>query len=699
MRELKLRYFIELASNIGAKSRSEAQAVEQSQRAMQSAVDKTSMSVRGLDSAYMRFATNNATERQIGYMRRLGQGIDQVSSKMRGLAQLAAKGLQAAPGAIAGVAGGFYAAKSMLDKPMDYSLKLAHMANTAFGDRDLAGRQAGKRELNEAILKAVRDGGGTREQGAATLDSLIASGAVPIDKAKAMLPSLMKASSASGAAPEAMAQIAIKAMQTFKISEEQLPEILNIAMKAGQAGGFELKDMAKWLPQMMASGRLSGLQGIEGFRRIVAGAQASAITSGSKDEAGNNVVNLLAKINSQDTQKDFKKQGYDLTGKLMSAREKGVNSVDAFVGFVDEISAKDPKYVALRKKLAKATTKDEKTETTEALASLLEGNAVGKVIQDRQALMYLLAEMNNRGYVKDVMEKTRSPGSAIDSAHELITGEMSYKANALGNEKDNAMSNSFNGKSGVLNSLLDGATGLAREFPMLTTAAVGAATALTALAASAGIFALLAGRNAGGFPGRGGPGGGLPRAGMPPGALKFPVLEGAVAASSVAGAGAVVGGMAGGLALVGAPILGAGMYLSSRANSREGLSDRIASRNARIGELSQLTALGGTAASVARMEAERARLEQDRDALVARLNEMGGGGKGFNDERLLALTAPGAAEQALALGQPTKIELGEGKLAVDVRVTDDRTTASTSLTTPMAGVKINAGATKPEGTW
>jgi hypothetical protein len=706
MRELKLRYFIELASNIGAKARSEAQAVEQSQRAMQSAVDKTSGSIRGLDSAYARFGANNATERQVGYMRRLGQGIDQAASKMRGLAQLAAKGLQAVPGAVAGAAGGFYAAKAMLDKPMDYSLQLAHMANTAYGDRDVAGRLAGKRELDAAVMKAVRFGGGTREQGATTLDSLIASGSVPIETAKSMLPSIMKTSSAAGASPEDIAKIAIKAMQTFKITEAQVPEILEIAMKAGQAGGFELKDMAKWLPQMMAAGKLSGLQGVEGFRRIVSGAQASVITSGSQDEAGNNVVNLLAKINSQDTQKDFKKQGYDLTGKLMSAREKGVNSIDAFVGFVDEISAKDPKYVALRKKLAEAKPGDDKTQTTEALASLLEGNAVGKVIQDRQALMYLLAEMNNRKFVAGVSDKTRTPGSAIDPAKQLVEGELSYKATALANEKDNAASRAFDSKSGPLNWMLDGATGLAREFPTLTTVVVGATGAIAAMSAAAGIFSLLAFKNAGGLPKLGGPGGGLPKAGGSPGA--WPVLNGAAAAApAVMSAGAVIAGTAVGLALIGAPILWAGAYLSERANSRDGLTERIAARNARIGELSQISALeqaGGTAASLARIEAEKASLVQDREALAAKLMALGGGGTGvrgagFNDPRLLTLTAPSMAEQSLAMGQATKIELGEGKLAIDVRVTDERATANASVTAPMPGIKINAGATNPQGNW
>lgn len=680
MRELKLRYFIELASNVGAKSQTEAQAVERSQRAMQAAVDKTSGSVRGLDTAFARWGASQAAERQLGYMRRLAQGIDQVTTKTRAMVSMLQNAVPKAVAAGGAAAGAFYAGKALTDKPMDYSMQLAHMSNTAFGDRDLKGRQAGKAELDNTIVKAIREGGGTREQGAQTLDALIASGAVPIETAKRMLPSLMKASSASGADAGAIGNIAIKAMQTFKISEEQVPEILDIAMKAGQAGGFELKDMAKWLPQMMAAGKLSGLQGVEGFRRIVSGAQASAITSGSKDEAGNNVVNLLAKINSQDTQKDFAKQGYNLTDKLMGARSKGVNSIDAFVGFVDEIAAKDPKYVALQKKLANATTKDEKTETTEALASLLEGNAVGKVIQDRQALMYLVAEMNNRGYVKDVMGKTRKDGSAIDAAQALIQGESGYKAQQLANNRDIAMSQAM-GEGGPLKAVLDGANWAAEKFPILTATVVGTTAALGVFATALMAFGLLGGRSAGGLPGRGGPGGGPPRSGGSPGA--FPKLDGAAPPT-----GGATGAAAKAAAL---PKLDGA---APAAGGATGAAAKAATGLKALGWIGSALALGSE-------------LFMTSDEDIAKLNaadarKTGGAmrGKGFNDPRLLAATMPSIAEQTAAMGgKAPKVELGEGKIAVDVRVTDERTTATASVTTPMSGVKLSTGATKPEGTW
>jgi CO/xanthine dehydrogenase Mo-binding subunit len=56
---------------------------------------------------------------------------------------------------------------------------------------------------------------------------------------------------------------------------------LNMAMQAGQAGGFELKDA--WRPQAMAAGATA--VGAGRLQRILASMQASVITAGSKDEA------------------------------------------------------------------------------------------------------------------------------------------------------------------------------------------------------------------------------------------------------------------------------------------------------------------------------------------------------------------------------------------------------------------------------
>ena len=43
-----------------------------------------------------------------------------------------------------------------MKKQMDYDRRLAMVSNTAFSDRDVAGRIAGKKELHEAVKKCGR---------------------------------------------------------------------------------------------------------------------------------------------------------------------------------------------------------------------------------------------------------------------------------------------------------------------------------------------------------------------------------------------------------------------------------------------------------------------------------------------------------------------------------------------------------------
>lgn len=653
MRELKLRYFIDLASNIGAKSRTEAQAVERSQRAMQAAVDKTSGSMRGLDTAFGRWGANQAAERQLGYMRRLAVGIDQVTAKTRAMVSLLQNAVPKAVAAGGAAAGAFYAGKALLDKPMDYSARLAQMANTAYSDRDTAGRLAGKGELNKSIVGAVRFGGGSRDDAAGALDNMIASGVVTIDQAKALLPGLMKNASASGASAKDLSSISIRASQTMGIPLDQVMEILDEANAAGKAGGFELRDMAKSLPQAMAGAKQSGLTGREGFRKVIAMLQASVITAGSKDEAANNVFNWLGKINSEDTAKDFAKQGIDLRGRLVSGRAKGMDSADTFVSLVDEVASKDKQYTALKAQLANAKNKGEKEEALSAMTDILQGSAIGKVIQDRQALMSLVSVMNNREYVAEIQKKMRDGKGSLGLDFDVMSGESSYKAQQFANNRDIAMTDAM-GEGGPLKAVLDGANWAAEKFPILTATVVGATASLGVFATALMAFGLLGGRSAGGLPGRGGPGGGLPRSGGSPGA--FPKLDGAAPAAGGAGAGKVVTGLKA-LGWIGSALaLGSELFTTS--------DEDIATLNAADAKKSA-----------------------------------GMRGKGYNDPRLLAATMPSIAEQAAAMGQAQKVELGDGKIAVDVRVTDERTTATASVTTPMSGVKLSTGATKPEGTW
>lgn len=150
-------------------------------------------------------------------------------------------------------------------------------------------------------------------------------------------------------------------MQQFGMSENQIGEVLDKAVAAGQAGNFELADMARWLPQQMAAAKSAGLSGMSGFEALLVANQQARVTAGTSDEAGNNLVNLLAKMTSKETNerfqkleikgKDGKTHGVDFIKSMEAQKAKGKNSIEAFMSIMDQVIGEDKNYKALQEKL------------------------------------------------------------------------------------------------------------------------------------------------------------------------------------------------------------------------------------------------------------------------------------------------------------------------------------------------------------
>lgn len=646
MRELRLKYVLEMVSNIGSKARTDQQALTMAQKEVQEALKKTSGEASLLERVLLRVGgvAGKSAEAQAAYISRLALRYQDLRRSAEGAANAMTRASQLG----AGMAAGAYAADRIAKTPMDYSERLAHMANTAFRERDEDGRVRGKQTLNAAITAAIRAGGGSRDDAAATLESLIASGALSVGDSIRMLPTLMRASTASRAPAEQLGAIGIRGMQSFGIKIDQIPEVLNMAMAAGQAGGFELRDMAKWLPQAMAMGKSTGLSGMEGMRRILASMQASVITSGTRDEAGNNLVNLLGKINARDTAQDVDKAtltgnmkkgtGIDLTAYLAGERAKGVNSLDAFVGLVDKIAMRDKEYVALKAKMDAATTLGERRETVSAMTDLLQGKAIGQVIQDRQALMALVAEMNNRAYVQRVMQDTRDNPNELQKSFGVIDREVSTSRQRGINAKDIAAYDVFEKAAPALKAAADTAVNLSERFPTLTmgvVAATGALTVFTAALGGSGLIGLLTGR---------------------------------------AGAGMATTTMAGGAA--------AGIAKAGRAVfGRLGLYGALGYQLWNTGDALQQLHEAKTRQGVTLSPYARRRLAGVPELNLPDVSQIG--------NELLSLSPSGIG------GAGAKI--GEGRLDVNIRVTDDRATATTTVGLQPSLVRINTGNTNPAG--
>ena len=453
----------------------------------------------------LRTGTMTANE-QTRAFRAMTQQVSQLRTELNGAGQSMSRmervrnwGSNAS--AIAGgvVAAGAIVAPSIRNQ-MSYDERLADMANTAFDGRNVSGRIGGIKELDQLVRKAVSVGGGNKETAAEALNELLASGTVSFESASSFLPVLQKYATASGSSSVQLAQMAVALKRNFGITDPQIPTALNMAIKSGQMGSFEMKDMAKWFPQQLATGGSIGMKGLSDFASLLGLNQASAITAGTKDEAGNNVVNLLAKITSADAANaaariKFNGKGIDLPGTLARARGKGMNSLEAFDGLVDRIVHNDSKYKSLEKKLKTVSNEPERREIMESQAKILESSAVGQIIADRQALMALIAYRANRQYVGEVTaganeQRNLPEGQAAgDINFEVMSSRPGYKVNQLNNTRDFAQMDAVQPLSDILAKVSGELTEYAGAYPGLTKAMASAELAIKAMTAAAWVFA------------------------------------------------------------------------------------------------------------------------------------------------------------------------------------------------------------------
>ena len=437
-----------------------------------------------------------AADRQASAMRNNMQGVGQAVRDAAGQMRILGRGMGTAMRGAAALGAAGYVAKAAMDKPVAYEKQLASMSNVAYGDRDAAGRIAGMGDLDAAIVAAVRQGGGTREDAAATLNAMLASGAVDESTAKdKLLPVIMKGATASGASGEELANILLKGISQKQFTADEAELALDKAIKAGEAGQFELKDMARWLPQIISAGK--GMKGMSGFDAHLANLQGIAQVTGSNDQAGNAYFNLLGKLTSEDVIKNFKQQKIHLPEELAKGRMQGKDPVSTFVDLVQSrVVAKDKRFQALQKKIAATSDKDERRALMEQAAEILQGTAVGKVLRDREALLGLVGAMNQKDTIKEVHEALQQAKGSTQTSFDVMSSTGDYAQQQLANEKDIATTGVYNRVKAPVNTALRNTAELAQAHPVAAQAAVGGATAATTAAAGGAAVSLLGGGSA-----------------------------------------------------------------------------------------------------------------------------------------------------------------------------------------------------------
>lgn len=410
----------------------------------------------------------------------------------------------------AGVMAGAMVMREPVKKAMSYDRELAMVANTAFSDRDAEGRIAGKKQLHEAVKAAVETGGGTKEEALSSLNALLASG-MKAETAISLLPTLQKGATATGASPEDLAAITISALQNG-IKEADIGKALDMAIAAGQAGQFELQDMARWLPQQMAAASQMGLKGLDGFEALLIANQQARVTAGTNDEAGNNLVNLLSKITSKETVERLEKYEYtDKKGKKRSInylksmeayKSQGKNSLEAFTSIMDDVIGSDEGYKKLQARLKNAK-KEEQAKILNEMTTMAEGTAIGQIISDRQALMALLAIRNNVQLGQEVKDSVAKSDGATETSYKVIADTNDFKTEKAKAQFEFGQMEGLSGFNNALGSTAETLSEYMSKYPDLTAAVASAGTGIAALGAAAlsaaGAISLLGRKNGGGF--------------------------------------------------------------------------------------------------------------------------------------------------------------------------------------------------------
>ncbi|SUT94137.1 Phage-related minor tail protein [[Actinobacillus] rossii] len=419
-------------------------------------------------------------------------------SKMMGYGRVAT-------GVAAGVSVGATLAARPIKNTADYNLALAYLSNTAYADRDNAGKKAGMDNIHNVIKDATVKYGGSKETAMEALGSLVSQGKVSVDTALNLLPSIQKNAMATGSSTTDIANL-VNAGLGYGLKENEIQDFLDYANVAGKAGGFELRDMAQYAPSLFAKAKGAGLEGMDGAKKMFKMLQQIYNVSGGSSETATNTMNFLSKVNSQDTLNRAKKieytgkdgkhyDGVDLKKSMMSYMNKGQDTVDAFLSVVDDILVGDKEYQKLKQLVDKAQSQGERNSALESVANYVQGSRVGELVADQQAWLGLFGIRSQRQTGQNVEEAYINAKGETDRDALFISEQAAVKFQSAGNKYEMTQVENFNSVTNWTADLAQKMTEYGEQYPALSQAMVGAVDSIkilgTAAFAAAGSLALL----------------------------------------------------------------------------------------------------------------------------------------------------------------------------------------------------------------
>ncbi len=190
-------------------------------------------------------------------------------------------------------------------------LDIAQKADLSDSGMEVLGRQI--RELSKGL-------GTAPTKFAEGLDVLIGMG-MEKDSALGIMPAIVKGATAYTAAVDDLAKAGMASMTSLGIKVSDFSTALDSLAFSGKAGAFELKEMARYLPSLMAQGGALKLSGLHGVAELGAALQVIRKNSGTSEEAATRLSDVMGKITSDETRKKLAKLGIkDIAADLRKAQ-------------------------------------------------------------------------------------------------------------------------------------------------------------------------------------------------------------------------------------------------------------------------------------------------------------------------------------------------------------------------------------------
>lgn len=411
-------------------------------------------------------------------------------------------------GLVAGATVSYNIAKEPIMKYMDYEERLAYTANTAFDDRDAAGRIAGVEDL-KGLVKTTVQYGGTKEDVIAGINALLAPGELDFSQVENLAPIIQKTAVATQSSTEEISKIVMAMLTNFDIAISEIPLALDMALKAGESGSFELQDMAGWLSQQLSMGAQRGMSGMDHYKDILVMNQQAARIAGSSDQAGNYIYSFLSAMTDASTirafaNSDYKegdKKGIDLAQSMVKGVEAGQSPVEAFMHIMDKFIGGNEDYQKLLKEIEGAEGAD-KLAKLEQMATLLEGSEVSQILGNKQSLMGYIALRSQGTYGEQVAQALDEALGAVDISHQVVASTTKFRTDGEKTNRELAEMEAYKPVAEAWANIAVTLDQYAAEYPELTKSIIIAKNALFSLGAAAAGMAVLSklfGKGGGGF--------------------------------------------------------------------------------------------------------------------------------------------------------------------------------------------------------